>query len=181
MRGDIGAIGDDVPSIFPIVAGVVLFIATMAYVWPQYDARNEYLELRKTALSFSYFVANKGFVSDAEFTINCPAYRDYAARHNVKFVLSLKKACKHLDITSDVFTTTTIYAGGAPPSASAAYSEGKRCTSEVTGLPKVAGQPISKTNLPRDFQMYSFPMAVQCDDANSLAGLGTLNFLVWKK
>ena len=170
------------PSIFPIVAGVVLFIATMAYVWPQYDARNEYLELRKTALSFSYFVANKGFVSDAEFTTNCPAYRDYAARHNVKFVLSLKKACKHLDITSDVFTTTTDYAGGVPSLAGIAYSAGKLCTSgEGAALPLVKNNPILKTNLPRDFQMYSFPMAVQCDDANSLAGLGTLNFLVWKK
>ena len=184
-RGDIGAIGDDIPSIFPIVAGVLLFITTILYVNPQYEARNNYLELRKSGIAFSYYALSDGYLSDKQFVDNCPLYKEFAARRGVKFVFSLKKACQRIDLADDVFSATSNL-GFRPPISDAEYVTGKICSTDSTAasptaLPKVNGAQISTTNLPKDFQIYSFPVAVQCDSEATLKGVGVANIVVWQR
>ena len=66
-KGFVGPIGDDIPSIFPIVIGVVLFISTIGFVNSQFDARNEQLSLKKAGLGISYAILRSGYLSDNEF------------------------------------------------------------------------------------------------------------------
>ncbi|MFH1257842.1 MAG: hypothetical protein V1658_02805, partial [Candidatus Micrarchaeota archaeon] len=94
MKGFIGPLGDDIPSIFPIVAGVLMFIATLGYVYTQQEIRNDYLQVRSGTLEMSYIITEKGFMTDGQFDSKCndditPA----ASRRAIEFAVILKKYC----------------------------------------------------------------------------------------
>lgn len=192
-RGDIGPISDDIPSIFPIVFGVLLFMGTALYTAQRIDERNQYLELRKSAVGLSYVVLNKGYLSDAEFEQACTQqYKDYADRRRVSFVVSLKKFCKYVSLdqqVADIFSAQTDY-GGQPCSVDDAYCfdsalsrTGKLCPNP---LPKIRNKdssvvaPVSKTNPPPNFQSLNFPVAVQCNLDGTVRGPGLVNIIVWR-
>ena len=159
----IGPIGDDIPSIFPIVIGVVLFIGVVMYANQQVDARNNYLEIRKAGLSLSYLVLSRGLITDAQFNSRCTEYADYAARQNIKAFIALHKSCNYLDLNAPVLTPG---------------SDNLICPS---ALPVVNGAPLATSNLPSDFQILIFPVAVECDSSGLKRGLGTVNLVVWRK
>ncbi|OIO25355.1 hypothetical protein AUJ14_04450 [Candidatus Micrarchaeota archaeon CG1_02_55_22] len=159
----IGPIGDDIPSIFPIVIGVVLFLGVVMYANQQVDARNNYLEIRKAGLSLSYLVLSRGLITDEQFNDRCTEYVDYAARQNIKAFISLHKSCEYVDLNAPILVSS---------------SSNLICPQT---LPTVNGAPLSTTNLPADFQILVFPVAVDCDSSGLKRGLGTVNLVVWRK
>jgi hypothetical protein len=91
LRGFIGPIGDDIPSIFPIVAGVVLFLGTLVYANNALDARNAELNLRKAGLDLSYAVLEKGFLSTSDLGTVCSgSLVPTAGRFDAMFLVVLK-------------------------------------------------------------------------------------------
>lgn len=163
----IGPIGDDIPSIFPIVLGVVLFIGVVGYANSQVDAKNSYLEIRKSVLSLSYVIVSSGALTDADFAARCPQFSDYATRQNVKAFFSLKKHCKNVDLSKDILADTD-----PSPASDTLFCPSIR--------PKVGTADISATNLPKDFQILSFPVAVDCDATGKVKGLGMFNIIAWR-
>ncbi len=188
-RAAIGPIGDDIPSIFPIVAGVLLFIGTVLYVAQQLEARNEYLDLRKAGTGLSYAASSKAYVSDADFASDCSVtYKEYAARRRISFLVSLKKFCHYIDLSSSVFSTKTDYGshnnfhqvnGLALSEYRTDYHHnGLWCASE--GVSCNAAGACSPQ--PPNFQAFNFPVAVDCADPNKkpLRGPGVMNVIVWR-
>lgn len=209
-RGDIGPISDDIPSIFPIVFGVLLFMSTALYASQKIDERNNYLEMRKAALGLSYVALRSGYVGDAEFDAACASqYSDYAKRRSVEFLVSLKKYCSYVTLEQgpstafpgggpgNIFSPNTQYPAQGPACppfdsscltspASPVSRTGKTCPS-ATGskFPKVRTpsgslQPISQENKPPNFQTLNFPVSVQCNADGTVKGPGILNVIVWR-
>lgn len=194
-RGDLGPIADDIPSIFPIVFGVLLFMSTALYAAQKLDERNAYLELRKAAMGLSYVALRSGYISDAEFDASCISqYSDYAKRRNVDFILSLKKYCNFVTLDQsaggDIFVPTTDYASGVPcpsfdlncNSGAAVSRTGKTCPAPVPRVKSSSGslQPVSQANKPPNFQTLNFPVSVQCNSDGTVKGPGLLNVIVWR-
>lgn len=200
-RGDIGPISDDIPSIFPIVFGVLLFMSTAFYTTQKLDERNQYLEIRKAALGLSYVALRSGYIGDAEFDAACESqYSDYANRRNVEFAISLKKYCTYLTLEQsaslpgggpgNIFSPVTQYpAGVACPSfdpncnsAGAVSRTGRLCPNPLPLVKSASGalQPISQDNKPVNFQTLSFPVSVQCNSDQTVKGPGILNVIVWR-
>ncbi len=170
MRGFVGPIGDDIPSIFPIVAGVLLFIGTLAYVNNLVQQKNDLLEVRKAALSLSYLVTEKGRLESKDFLDLCSfKVKPLASSNQVNFIITFKRFCEGVPNTpkekEDAFYLSREETG---PS----YSF---CTSL---------NPEPKQGLfsqPKDAVIYSYPIAVPCPKANSpTSGLGQINVIAWR-
>lgn len=202
-RGDIGPIADDIPSIFPIVFGVLLFMGTAVFATQRLDERNDYLEIRKAALGLSYVVTQKGYLSDSEFGQACASqYEDYAARRRVEFIVSLKKYCNGVVLDQggggDIFSPVTNYpaisdcpgwaaAGSANDcnSADSVFRKGRICPGTVPKIKNKAkpGAPlesVSKDNKPPNFQTLNFPVSAQCNADGTIRGPGLVNVIVWR-
>lgn len=192
-RGDIGPISDDIPSIFPIVFGVLLFMGTALFTAQRIDERNQYLELRKAAVGLSYVVLNQGYVSDEEFDKACAEqYKDYADRRRISFIVSLKKFCRYVSLdqrVADIFSTQTAYPG--PPCNlndplcidSTLSRTGKLCPNPAPRIKNSRTgvmQPVSSSNQPPNFQTLNFPVAVQCNQDGTVRGPGLVNVIVWR-
>ncbi|MFQ5406257.1 MAG: hypothetical protein ACE5DI_03825, partial [Candidatus Micrarchaeia archaeon] len=90
-RGFLGPLGDDIPSIFPIVAGVLLFLGASLYVNNALDQKNADLQLKKAALELSYTAIEKGFIDADTFKTRCSErVRPTGNRNNVVFAMILK-------------------------------------------------------------------------------------------
>lgn len=198
-RGDIGPISDDIPSIFPIVFGVLLFMGTAIYTTQKIDERNQYLDVRKSLVGLSYIALSGGYLGDDAFEASCKSqYTDYAKRRAVNFLISLKKYCNYVtldqDKGGDIFSPITDYPGVNCPSfdpncnqqtSSQVWKTGKTCPSGKD-FPKIktAGatpQLVSHSNKPPNFQTLSFPVSVQCNAEGSLKGPGLVNVIVWRQ
>jgi len=190
-RGDIGPISDDIPSIFPIVFGVLLFMGTAMYSAQRIDERNEYLDLRKSLVGLSYVALNKGYISDAEFDAQCTSqYADYADRRRVNFVVSLKKFCRFVSFDqsiSSVFSTATNYGVDAcnetnPNCIDSAYARtGKLCPNPPPSVTtRGVSSQIGPANLPPNFQMLNFPISVQCTRDATVKGPGMTSIVIWR-
>lgn len=95
-RGFVGPLGDDIPSIFPIVAAVLLFIGTLAYANGLVQGKNRILDTRQAALGLSYIVTEKGLIdkSDEFEKITCEDHlKKYALSNQVKFLVTVKRYC----------------------------------------------------------------------------------------
>lgn len=185
-RGDIGPISDDIPSIFPIVFGVLLFMGTALYTTQRLDDRNQYLELRKAAVGLSYVALADGYMSDSQFEAACVAqYQDYAERRHVSFMVSLKKFCRYVSLeqsVADVFSPTTAYPGESCP-AGGVWCTGRVCPNPVPRIKNpVTGvtDRVSAANPPPNFQILNFPVAVQCNEDGTIRGPGVVNIIIWK-
>ncbi|GEM_PF-1427604 len=201
-RGDIGPIADDIPSIFPIVFGVLLFMGTAIYTTQKIDERNQYLELRKAGVGLSYVVLRSGYLSDDDFDASCGSqYSDYAARRHVSFLVSLKKYCNYVTLNQsaggDIFSNLTNY----PPAVDCPTFDpnckplggplgisrtGKTCPAlNSDSFPRVkdshnALKKVSQSNPPPNFQTFTFPVSVQCSADGTVKGAGLANIIVWK-
>ncbi len=157
VRGFIGPIGDDIPSIFPIVAGVLLFLGTMAYANNALQLRNQELNLRKAALDLSYVVLEKGFLSAGELNPNVAgslcstSLRPTGDRGNAKFVVVLKDCAQR--------NSNLPFEGVA------------NCASTVVG-----GIPSPE---PESYVSLAYPVATDCADGSG-RGLGIVNVIAWK-
>ncbi len=162
LRGFIGPLGDDIPSIFPIVAGTLLFISALVYANGQMHDRDNYLKLKKSALELSYAAMDKGFITPGTFTAKCEnSVKPIGRKNGVRFAVMLKD-CAALDAdaaNSDPFR-------GAPI-----------CTMETLTGP---GNPpaFADADKPKDFVALSYPVSTTCAGGD---GLGMINIITWYK
>ena len=125
LKGFIGPLGDDLPSIFPIVAAIFLFVGTIFFANQLVDQKNKELGLRQSVLSLSYLVTQKGlFDNRNEFeNILCEdQLKKQASSLQVHFLVTVKKYCLYLDFykpgvsrayASPFFLEKTAATGGA--------------------------------------------------------------------
>lgn len=157
-RGFIGPIGDDIPSIFPIMAGIVLFIATLIYANNEFNEKNAGINLRKAGLDMAYIVVEKGYVNQGGFDETCEdLLKPSAKKNNVFFAVMLR------DCTSD-------------PSESFA---GK----EICSLTQEADAEINSEYLTKkQTSIYNYPIATDCETAvGTRTGLGSVSIITWYK
>ena len=157
-RGFIGPIGDDIPSIFPLMAGIVLFIATLIYANDEFNLKNGEINLRKAGLDMAYTVVEKGYVNQNGFGETCDSLlKPSAAKNNVFFAVMLR------DCTAD-------------PSESFA---GK----EICSLTQEANAEITSEYLTgKQTAIYNYPIATDCEtSAGTRFGLGSVSIITWYK
>lgn len=191
-RGFIGPLGDDIPSIFPIVAGVLLFITTLLFLNQQVSLTSEDFKLRQTTQELAYLATKRGFYSLEEFDSMCKgSLAPFATNNNLKFAVVVKKFCGN---GIDLFNTNPF-----DPDETANRDENWRQNMACTNNPPAienpdkpsafeefktardARLPQDKNKLPRDVISLSYPVAVPCPDSTSpYNGLGMINILVWK-
>jgi hypothetical protein len=173
-HGLIGPLGDDIPSMFPIIAGIMIFIVSFIYISDQLAARNIYLELRKTTLQMSYIATEKGYMSNNEFDEKCDyQFKPFASKNSLSFAVILKKYCgtvKFTDQETLIIRKETV---------NGELIEDRLCTSDDAILlaqqTAPQGTPIDITN--KNPIIMSYPIAVDC--GNSLRGLGIISVAVW--
>ena len=154
-RGFIGPIGDDIPSIFPIMAGIVLFIATLIYANSEFEAKTAAINLRKAGLDLSYIVIEKGYVNQNGFEETCNLLKPSATKNNVKFAVMLR------DCTTD---TTESFSG-------------REICSLTLDDAEVDAEYLAKR---QQTSSYVYPVATECVTADGTAtGLGSVSIFTW--
>jgi hypothetical protein len=188
-RGQIGAIGDDFPSIFPIVFGVLIFVGTMVYALNQVQQRNDYLNLEKSTLSLSNVVMESGYTTDAGFASACTStYIVTANRQGINAIITVKKFCPtsmgglgSVNLSSNIFDVQ-----GINPSLAYDPSAGLYCSSAPNNAPNYyagcAGNPnfLPNNGCPQNFEVLNFPIAVDCaPQQGNIVGVGMVNVIGW--
>jgi hypothetical protein len=183
-RGFLGPIGDDIPSIFPIVFGVLLFAGAMVYSLNQLNQRDSYLDVRKATLDLSYTVMESGYISDAAFNSACTSsYIVTANREGIRALVTVKKYCPvsvngvgPLDLSA-ANPDNSIFNVGTPASFYA--SRGLYCSSE--NAPKNAVNYYVSNPQPKDYVVLNYPVAVDCSSQpGALVGVGMVNVIGWQ-
>jgi len=173
----IGPLGDDIPSIFPIVLGVIIFIGTILYANSAYNARNADLHLRKTALALAYTATEKGTLSIQEFQKLCEnSFKPYAAHAGTKFAVVLKRHCNKIDLfNQNPFYSN--YSGNAGLCTNAVFK-----STSINSTPGMAGVSTAIADEVKNAVVLNYPVAVNCPQENSATlGLGVINVIVWQK
>jgi hypothetical protein len=179
FRGFVGPLGDDIPSIFPIVAGIMLFFGTIAFAGNLAAQKNSYLEVRKAAVSLSYVMTEKGFIDSASWTPKCDALKKAADANNVFVLATLKRFCGQVDFPDP----------GDPPQLSpyyAADADGGQLGHtwrECTNDEKIAPMPTLFNPSRKAYAViFNFPVAVPCpNEGDPTFGPGILNIIVWRR
>ena len=185
-KGFIGPLGDDIPSIFPIVFAILLFTGSILYANQLIVQKAKQNSIREGAISLSYLLTEKGFVSKDAFEKEktCDEkLKPRAASLGVSFLVTYKRFCNGIPIDpSSDDPNLNPYAGqGERVSPSYVGSSGQQgetwfyCTNE----PKATDGELFKP--PAQSVLLSFPVAVPCPDADSFTnGLGVVNVITWK-
>ncbi|VVB67748.1 Uncharacterised protein [Candidatus Norongarragalina meridionalis] len=163
-RAFVGPLGDDIPSIFPIVAGVLLFIGTMAYAASLVAEKNSYLEVRKTSLGLSYIVTERGQMKKADLETLCAdKLRKFGTNARVKFLITLERECPGYVFETDPKTTYD---------PNTAYAACSNLDFDAIKPDEVAARsPV----------VLNYPVAVPCPDEGSFTdGFGMINVIVWR-
>ena len=154
MKGFIGPIGDDIPSIFPIIAGITLFIGTIFYANAEAASKASQLNLRKSALELSYVALEKGYIDSISFAQDCDSLaKPVAQKDGVQFAL--------------VLTNCT------------SYSEGG-----ITGGGIICKSPLAPSNLAdlsnKSIAILDYPVSSNCIVGGELRpGIGRLSIVTW--
>jgi hypothetical protein len=172
VKGFIGPLGDDFPSIFPIVAGVVLFFGTLAYANGVIHEKDDYLEVRKAALGLSYLVTRTGSVDfgmlETPGTGACDKELDaYAKSRGVKYQVIVKKACNGLE-----FSETPEELFGL---------KGDELYVSCGSAGEAEEESVAREALESNPVIMNFPVAAGCPAYDSdTKGLGSLTVVVWR-
>ena len=95
--GFIGPLGDDIPSIFPVVAGVLLFFVSIGTASMRMDERNNYLSLKRSGMDIAYAAMVKGKMTQSDFDSLCDAsLQEVAKRNAVYFAVTVQDCCVDL-------------------------------------------------------------------------------------
>lgn len=95
--GFIGPLGDDIPSIFPVVAGVLLFFASIYTASIRVDERNNYISLKRAGIDIAYSAMITGKLTQEEFDDLCSAsLKEVAKRNAVYFAVTIQDCCLDL-------------------------------------------------------------------------------------
>jgi len=156
-RGFIGPIGDDIPSIFPLMAGIILFIATLIYANNEFNTKNASINLRKAGLDMAYIVIEKGYVNQGGFEETCKNLLvPSAKKNNAYFAIMLR------DCTADASES---FAG-----------------SELCSLTEKDDVINSEYLTKKQTSIYNYPIATECETATGTrTGLGSVSIITWYK
>ena len=166
MKAFVGPLGDDFPSIFPIVAGVLLFLGTIVYAAGVVDEKNNYFELRKASLGLGYILTQKGRQSPAEFQALCETQaKEFARSKAVKFHAALRPQCNGIEFYDDF--TESVTKGTYEAASCDSHKEG-----ETYDLAEIGSKnPV----------VVNYPLAAPCPMGSSyMYGLGVVTIVVWR-
>lgn len=182
-KGFVGPLGDDLPSIFPIVAAVVLFAGTLALANNLVNEKNKMLETRQAALGLSYISTEKGLINKRDEFKNtmCDDYlKKYAASNRVKFLVTVKRYCDKIEFYYP--------RDGPDPSEylSPKYLEENnddtsqgRTWAYCTNVENPPSSGLLK--VPQEAVVFTYPVAVPCRIRGlPTNGLGLINVMAWK-
>ncbi|MEW5955009.1 MAG: hypothetical protein AB1626_00540 [Candidatus Micrarchaeota archaeon] len=178
-KGFIGPLGDDIPSIFPIVLGIIVFIGTIMYANAAFNARNEDLHLRKTALSLAYMATEKGALSVQDFQGLCDkSFKPYATHAGTNFAVVLKRHCDKIDL----FNKNPFYSSYGTDNKGLCTNVAFKNTA-LNRTPQMSDDVRSgMRDEVKDAVVLNYPLAVACPEENSATfGLGVMNVIVWRK
>ncbi len=184
-RGFVGPLGDDLPSIFPIIAAVLLFVGTLAYANDLVLQKTRALETRQAALGLSYIVTEKGLINNrTEFEKNtCDDFlKKYAVSNRIQFLVTVKRYCKYVQ-----FYYPEENPGPEKMRLSPAYLE--KSDNEMQGQTWAYCTNAKNArnrellSVPEDAVTLTYPMAVPCPVTPGLPtnGLGLINVIAWKE
>ncbi|MFH1056204.1 MAG: hypothetical protein V1717_00150 [Candidatus Micrarchaeota archaeon] len=184
-KGFIGPLGDDIPSIFPIVFAVLLFGGTVIYANQVISEKASALETREGAVSLSYLVTEKGFLSDAELEKICTEKIEArAASLKVRYLITLKRFCDGIPVD---FTSSDpdLNPYGNGEKASPFYLDTSLVAGETwfycSNSEEVETTGTGLFEQPKQSILLSFPVAVPCPNYDSFtSGLGVVNVITWK-
>jgi len=184
-RGFIGPLGDDIPSIFPIVAGMLLFIGTILYVNAQVDQRSADFRVREATQKIAYLATAKGTFLSGEFKATCDtSIRPFAENNRLKFAVVIKRFCaKGCPTCGNGIDLVNSNPFNEDENANTqTWSDDYICTSSNPEIIRqFADARQDKQRAPSDATTLLYPIAVPCPDTTSPTnGLGTINILVWK-
>lgn len=169
----IGPLGDDIPSIFPIMAGVLLFLGTVAYATQLVDEKNKDLDTRRGALAIAYLATDKGYSDEASFFQKCEtSIKPTALSYAVKFAVVVKKFCNYYNAGTPVFDNVT-HAGTDDVMAS---SDVKGATCANTCI--VSGCGFDPSRDAKNSVQLVYPTSVKCNGVSN--GMGTITVIAWK-
>ncbi len=174
FKAFIGPLGDDIPSIFPIVAGVLIFLLSIVFIQQQVVERNAQLDVRDQVLQLSYVVTEKGYMpagpetDPSSFLAKCNVVKDLAQKRHIEFAMMLKPYCGPVDV--EKFFVRTPAAGASEPQV--CYSD--KFENAISTLPLSQSLEFSSKNA----VVMSFPMAVDCPAGNR--GIGFISIAGWK-
>ena len=189
FRGFVGPLGDDLPSIFPIVAAVLLFIGTLVYANGLVEGKNRLLETRQAALGLSYIVTEKGLINNRtnfETTACNDHLKKYALSNRIQFAVTVKRYCQTIQFYYPKSSPQPEKAKLSPAyiEKNDAQMQGQTwayCTNVVdkNGNPPASGLLA----VPEDAVVLTYPIAVPCPLIPQLPtnGLGLVNVIAWKE
>jgi len=184
LKGYIGPLGDDIPSIFPIVFAVLIFTGTIIYANQLISSKAKQLEIREGAVSLSYLVTETGFTKAETLEKACDEkVKPRAASLSVKYLITLKRFCDGIPIdfkstaselnpyTPETEKTSTFYIDKS----TLAGETWTWCSNDL----EIPASGLFEQ--PKDSVLMSFPVAVPCPDFDSFTnGLGVVNVVAWK-
>ncbi|MFA5246936.1 MAG: hypothetical protein WC408_03545 [Candidatus Micrarchaeia archaeon] len=157
-RAFIGPIGDDIPSIFPLMAGIVLFIATIAYANQEFATKTEQIKLRKAGLDLSYIAIENGYMDMDNFPDKCRELLTPASVKNGVYFAVMLRNCDQLALPSFEGTVICSRTFETAPTLNKAFFEKKVLST------------------------FNYPVATDCDTGlGEKSGLGTIEILTWYK
>lgn len=193
LRGFVGPLGDDIPSIFPIVAGVLLFVGTVAYAVDLVNQKNSYLEIRKAGLGLSYLVTEKGVVTQKSFSEKCPIIQRYGTANAVKFIVTIKRYCTKIILGTEASEYASPYYVEKSDAPNKDRDEpghtwlhcsnvgGDEKELEKLGLTQWPPPTPTAIRAPKNAVLLNYPAAVPCPETSSATnGLGMINVIVWR-
>ena len=208
LKGFVGPLGDDIPGVFPIVLGVVLFVSSLLYANAQVQNANAQMNLHSSGLSLSYLVSQNAYLTPSDFQTDCQnTWQPYAKNLNLKFIIVVKTYCQQgINFNENPFRYCQSQYDLSKPivnlsSPYTCYSNDSQTTallSKGAGGGNILGYntSLSLVNnkvLPSNAVILSFPIAVNCPTTASKAdrcayvtsgsmtyGVGTLNVMVWR-
>ena len=166
MRAFVGPLGDDFPSIFPIIAGILLFLGTLAYGAGVVDEKNAYFNTRKATLGIAYILTQKGTITPMEFQSLCNTQAtEYARSKGVKFHAALVPQCDGIEFEEEFKESIGF------------ESDYGWCdSSDETGGPYDYAEVEGKNPA-----VMTYPIAVPCPNKDSYTnGLGLVVVTVWR-
>ncbi|HLD80869.1 MAG TPA: hypothetical protein VJA40_02615 [archaeon] len=129
-KGFVTVIGFDIPSIIPIVAGLVIFFGSLSYVLLNVNAKNAELDIQRSALSIGETLRGDGLIvsgtlSNKNLNSACENAKNVRGVKFAAAVLTPQKLQAFLQGSTQTIADLRNQATGAP--ANAACDSGQYC------------------------------------------------------